>query len=94
MSLGTRNGGIQQLHLGMDESRFLTLADAYKTQIYTKLLELAPERLGRFDPTVLEGRTTEEVLALIYMQGVAEALDAFDVSELLRAVKPVAESRK
>ena len=69
----------------MDESRFLTLADAYKTQIHTKLLELVPERLGRLDASVVEGKTTDEVLALIYMQGVAEALDAFDMDELLRA---------
>ena len=71
----------------MDESRLLTLADLYKTQIHTKLLELVPRRLGQLDRTVLEGQTTEEVLALIYMQGVAEALDALDISELLRAFK-------
>ncbi len=77
----------------MDESRLLTLADLYKTQIYTKLLELVPERLGRLDQAVLEGKPIEEALALIYMQGVAEALDAFDTGELLRAVKrePAAE---
>lgn len=71
----------------MDESRFLTPADLYKTQIHTKLLELVPERSGRLDHAVLEGKTNEEVLALIYMQGVAEALDAFDMDELLRAVE-------
>ncbi len=71
----------------MDEPHFLTLADVYKTQVHTKLLELVPEHLGRLDHAVLESKTTEEVLALMYMQGVAEALDAFDMGELLRAVK-------
>ena len=72
---------------GMDETRFLTLADRYKKQIYTKLQELVPDRLGRLEPGVLTGRPTEAVLALIYMQGVAEALDAFDPAELWRAAQ-------
>ena len=77
----------------MNQSCLLTLADLYKTQIYTTLLAPAPKRLGQLDRTVLEGKTTEEVLVLIYMQGVAEALDAFDVDELLRALRsePITE---
>ena len=47
--------------------------------------ELAPRRMARTYRTLLEGKATEEVPALIYMQGVAEALDAFDLVELLRA---------
>lgn len=70
----------------MDETRFLTLADQYKEQIYTKLLALAPDRIRRIDPAVLADKTSEEALALIYMQGVAEALDAFDPAELWRAL--------
>ncbi len=70
----------------MDKTQLLLLTDAYKEQIYTKLLELVPDRLGRLDRSVFEGRTTEEVLALVYIEGVAEVLDAFDMDELLRAV--------
>ncbi len=70
----------------MDKTQLLLLTDAYKEQIYTKLLELVPDRLGRLDRSVFEGRTTEEVLALVYIEGVAEALDAFDMDEQLRAV--------
>ena len=69
----------------MDAARLLRLAETYKEQILAKPEELAPGRMGRIDRTLLEGKTTEEVLAAIYMQGVAEALDAFSVSELLRA---------
>ena len=71
----------------MDESQLVTLADVYKEQIHAKLLELVPERTGRIDPTVFEGKTREEVLALMDMQGVAEVLDAFDVAELWRAAQ-------
>lgn len=46
--------------------------------------ELAPRRMARTYRTLLEGKATEEVPALIYMQGVAETLDAFDMAELLR----------
>ncbi len=70
----------------MDKTQLLLLTDAYKEQIYTKLLELVPDRLGQLDRGVFEGKTTEEVLALVYVQGAAEALDAFDMDELLRAV--------
>jgi len=42
----------------------------------------------------LEGKTTEKVPELVYMQGVAEALDAFDMSELLRAIARESESTK
>ena len=66
-------------------AQFLLLAEAYKEQIHAKLLKLVPDRLAQLDPNVFEGRTSEEVLALIYMQGVSEALDAFDMAELLRA---------
>ena len=69
----------------MDNAQLLLLADAYKEQIYTKLLELVPSRLERLDPSVLAEKTFEEVLALVYMQGAAEALDAFDMTELLGA---------
>lgn len=64
----------------------MQIATAYKEQIYTKLLELIPERMASLDRSVFEGKTTEEVLTLTYMQGVGEALDAFDVNELLREV--------
>lgn len=69
----------------MDRAQLLLLADAYKEQIFAKLHELVLGRVARLDRAVFEGKTTEEVLALIYMQGVAEALDGFDVAELLRA---------
>lgn len=71
--------------LTMENTQLLSLANAYKEQIYTKLHELMPNRLARLDRSVFEGKTAEEVLALVYMQGVAEALDAFDLAELLRA---------
>lgn len=70
----------------MERDRLLELTDAYKESIYQKLLELLPERMAALDRGELEGKATEEVLALIYMQGAAEALDAFDMDELLRAV--------
>jgi hypothetical protein len=44
--------------------------------------------MSKLDRAAFEGKTTEEVLGLVYMQGVAEALDAFDVAELLRAPEP------
>ena len=69
----------------MNNAQILLLADAYKKRIHEKLLKLVPDRLAQLDPGVFEGRTFEEVLALIYMQGVAEALDAFDMTELLAA---------
>lgn len=62
--------------------RLLELADAYKEQIFTKLHELAPGRIARLDRSVFDDKGTEAVLALVYLQGVAEALDAFDVAEL------------
>lgn len=68
-----------------DRTRLLQTTTAYKEQIYTKLLELLPERMARLDRGAFEGKTTEEVLALVYMQGVAEALDAFEIGELLQA---------
>lgn len=68
----------------IDKAQLLLLADAYKEQIYTRLLELVPGRMARLDRSVFEGKSTEEILALVYMQGVAEALDAFDMDELLR----------
>ena len=71
-----------------NDAQLCLLADAYKEQIFEKLLKLVPSRLERLDRAVFEGKTTEEVLALIYMQGVAEALDAFDIDELLEANKP------
>lgn len=70
----------------MDREQLLLLANAYKEQIYARLLEMVPKRLVTLDPDVLEGKTTEEMLTLVYMQGVAEALDAFDMAELLRAI--------
>jgi hypothetical protein len=70
-----------------DRTRLLQTTTAYKERIYAKLLELLPERMARLDRGAFEGKTTEEVLALVYMQGVAEALDAFDMGELLRALK-------
>lgn len=61
--------------------------DAYKERIYQGLLELLPKRMARLDHGAFEGKTTEEVLALVYMQGVAEALDAFDLNEMLQALE-------
>lgn len=71
----------------MDETCFLTLARRYKEQVYTKLLDLVPDRLGQLDHAALADQTLEETLALIYMQGVAEALDAFDPAELWWAAR-------
>ena len=70
----------------MNKDQLFKLTDAYKESIYQKLLEQLPERMANLDRAVFEGKSTEEVLALVYMQGVTEALDAFDMSELLRAV--------
>lgn len=70
----------------MDRENIYDIVDAYKEQIFSKLYELVPSRLERLDRGVFEGKTTEEVLALVYMQGVAEALDAFNMEELLRAI--------
>lgn len=70
----------------MDAQAVLKLANSYKEQIFTKLRTTLPERMANLDRSVFEGKTTEEVLALVYMQGAAEALDAFDMTELLRAV--------
>ncbi len=70
----------------VNQDQLFKLTDAYKESIYQKLLELLPERMANLDRAVFEGKSTEEVLALVYMQGVAEALDAFNMSELLRAV--------
>lgn len=70
----------------MDREELLTLASAYKEQIYARLLETVPKRLATLDLDVLEGKTTQEMLILVYMQGIAEALDAFDMAELLRAI--------
>ena len=67
----------------MDEAQLLLLANAYKEQIREKLLILVPDRLAQLDPGVFEGRTSEEVFALIYMQSVTETLDAFDMTKLL-----------
>lgn len=69
----------------MDSDKLLTLSDAYKEQIFSKLSDLAPGRIAQIDRRELEGKTTEEVLILLYLQGVAEALDLFDMTELLRA---------
>ncbi len=69
----------------MDKAQLFLLADAYKEQIYTKLHELVPGRIARLERSVFEGKTTEEVLGLVYMQGVGEALDAFSMAELLNA---------
>lgn len=68
-----------------DKAQLLLLANAYKEQISSKLHGLVPGRIARLDRNVFEGKTTEEVLALVYMQGVAEALDAFSMNELLKA---------
>ncbi len=70
----------------MDRAQLLLLANAYKKRIYERLLELVPERVAALDRSVFEVKATEEVLARVHMQGAAEALDAFDMSELLRAV--------
>jgi hypothetical protein len=72
----------------MDREQLLLLTDAYKEQIVTRLHELVSSRLAQLDRSVFENKTTEEVLALVYMQGVAEALDAFDMAELLKANRP------
>ncbi len=72
----------------IDKAHLLILADAYKEQIYTRLHELVPGRMARLDRSAFEGKTTEEVLTLVYMQGVTESLDAFDVAELLNADQP------
>ncbi len=70
----------------MDKEHLLQLADVYKGQIFNKLHKLVSERMERLERSIFEGKTTEEILALIYIQGVAEALDAFDMNELLRAI--------
>ncbi len=72
----------------MEKAHLLLLADAYKEQIFSNLHELVPGRMARLDRSVFEGKITEEVLALVYMQGVAEALDAFDTAELLNTDQP------
>lgn len=55
----------------MDKAQLLLLTDAYKEQIFTKLHELVPGRVAQLDRGVFESKITEEVLALVYMQGVA-----------------------
>ncbi len=70
----------------VDREQLLKLTDAYKERIYERLLELVPERMAALERSVFESKATEEVLALVYMQGAHEALDAFDMSEFLRAV--------
>jgi hypothetical protein len=70
----------------MDKEHLFRLADAYKVQIYTKLHALVPSRVAQLERSVFEDKMTEDVLALVYMQGVAEALDAFDMDELLREI--------
>lgn len=68
--------------------QLLTRIDAHKERIYQGLLDLLPERMARLDRSAFDGKTAEEVLALVYMQGVAEALDAFDLDEMLQALEP------
>lgn len=70
----------------MEKEQLLLLADAYKEQVFAKLLELVPRRVATLDPSVLEGKVTEEILALVYMQGVTEALNTFNMAELLKAI--------
>ena len=75
----------------MGKEHLLELADAYKAQIFTKLLELISSRLADWTTVPLRAkRTTEGVLALIYLQGSGEALDAFDIAELLREFARIA----
>ncbi len=78
----------------MDTDQLLLLTDTYKEQIFSKLRELVPGRMARLDRSGFKGKTTEEALELVYMQGVAEALDVFDMSELLRAIARESESSK
>ncbi len=78
----------------MDKNQLLLLTDVYKEQIFSGLRELVPGRVARLDRSGFEVKTTEEVLELVCMQGVAEALDAFDMSELLRAIARENESPK
>lgn len=70
----------------MAKEHLLQLTDAYKEQIFNRLHELVSGRLERLERGVFEGKTIEEILALVCVQGVAEALDALDVNELLWAI--------
>lgn len=51
-----------------------------------KLLKLVAERVKRIAPERLEPQNLPETLALLYMQGVAEALDAVSPEEVVNAM--------
>lgn len=69
-----------------ERERLLRLSSGYKEQIYEKLVELFPKRLEGADLAEWQDKSTEELLRLAYVKGVAEALDGFDVEELLAAL--------
>ncbi len=75
-----------------ERTKLLALAEAYKEHIYTKLLKLLPQRLGSIDRQPLRGLSSEEVMSRMYAQGVAEALDAFKVEEVLQALEAPPDS--
>ena len=73
---------------------FLKLAEGYKEQVYGKLLELLPGRILRIDKSQIRSMSMEEVMQYMYIQGVAEALDSYDVGELLRAFSEADQAQR
>lgn len=69
-----------------EKQDLIDVFDHYKEQIYGKLLELAAERVQGIAPERLEPPNLPETLALLYMQGVAEALDAVSPAEVVKAM--------
>lgn len=70
-----------------EKARLFALARAYKEHIVHKLEAFLPQRLAQIDRASLQGLTGEEVMKQMYLQGVNEALEAFDVEELMRALE-------
>jgi hypothetical protein len=69
----------------MDARDIVELADAYKARLYDRLRDRLPERLRAFREGPLEGRVAD-MLTYAYLQGASDALEAFDMAELLRLI--------
>ncbi|ADI15614.1 hypothetical protein [Truepera radiovictrix] len=69
----------------MDARDIVELADAYKLRLFDRLRDRLPERLRAFRGDALKGQAAD-VLTYAYLQGVQDALDAFDMAELLRLI--------
>lgn len=78
----------------VQKQQLIRHGNLYKERVYAALFEALMQRFAAVDWEALNDYSQEEILQMLYMQGVADALEALDLEALVRAVETAESALK